>query len=199
MATIMTKAQQLRKNTPEKKSSSFQSKKGLSSFGKSAKTVPKPINKSKAKQLYRYKAEDSKSQRKEFDVLSLKIIQPSVAVLSTVNKVDTPQKAVHLVSKSAQLKKEKSQNPKIMTISLYQLKCDWLFNTYPLCQICNKRKSAQAHHARYGYRGRDDRTILAVCEPCHTEIHHGKNGVSQSRDELELLGESTHIEWELLS
>ena len=70
----------------------------------------------------------------------------------------------------------------------------WLFLEFPVCQICGDHASCEAHHAKYGMFGadRDDRYIVALCHPCHHEIHHGRGGYEKlgiTRDEVEIIGE----------
>lgn len=174
-----SKAKQLKKNkkpTKEKKpwgmrSGTLQSKTPLK-----CKTSLKSKTPLKTKSDKTYKCNTSKVAKNEKSNL-VKVIK-------------------HEKCNTAKVVKVKKETPEKMPEREYREKCDWIFSTYPICQICNKRKSEQAHHAKYGYRIRDDRTILAVCEPCHYEIHHGINGVSQSRQELETLGFETHDKWE---
>ena len=100
-------------------------------------------------------------------------------------------------SKASQTKKTRKTNPKKMSKPEYKKKCIWLFSKYPKCQICLINKAEDAHHADFGAGGKDDRTIIAVCQnPCHHEIHHGKNGVAVSTENLIELGLTNHEEWE---
>lgn len=99
--------------------------------------------------------------------------------------------------KSKQTKKNRKKNDKKMSKAEYQRKCDWLFSKYPKCQICLTNDAVDPHHAKHGAGGKDDRTIIAVCQnPCHYEIHHGRNGVGVSDEQLIQLGLQNHEEWE---
>ena len=100
-------------------------------------------------------------------------------------------------AKDKQLFKAKKTNPKKMPRAEYEAKCDWLFSKYPVCQICGVNPAVDPHHAKFGAGGKDDRTIIAVCQdPCHYQIHHGTKGVAVSTNELIELGFSNHDEWE---
>lgn len=46
-------------------------------------------------------------------------------------------------------------------------------DSHPVCQFCNKRPSAEAHHELPpGYPSRYDwRHMKALCIPCHVTVH----------------------------
>jgi len=109
-----------------------------------------------------------------------------------------------MYSKQSQLQKTRKPNPKIMPKAEYKKKCDWLFEKYPMCQICTINKSQDAHHTSFGNNGadKDDRTIISICRECHDMIHHNKtdivdmHGYKAMRHNLEKLGMNNHEEWE---
>ncbi len=101
------------------------------------------------------------------------------------------------ISKASQTKKNKKKSDKKMPKAEYERKCDWMFSKYPKCQICLVNNAVDAHHAQFGAGGKDDRTIISVCQnPCHYEIHHGKNGVEIPTEKLIQIGLQNHQEWE---
>lgn len=85
--------------------------------------------------------------------------------------------------KSAQTKKSKKINPKKLSACQkmgFINTIDSLSGGY--CQLCTIRTVADYHHSIYGSFGadKDDRSLMAICEVCHYEIHHGKNGIGQT-------------------
>ena len=115
------------------------------------------------------------------------------------NKRKKDPKPLTSILKKDQTEKKKSEIPRIMPRKEYREKCDWLFDQNKICQICNIRRAEQAHHAIYGSRMRDDRSIVAVCEKCHYAIHHGKDEPAKDRKEVEVIGERNHREWQKFS
>jgi len=53
----------------------------------------------------------------------------------------------------------------------------WLALEHPICQICNKRPSVDAHHLIFGCYGADknDTKLIAVCRKCHEYCHANKH------------------------
>ena len=108
-----------------------------------------------------------------------------------------------MYQKQSQLQKVKKQNPKKMDKKQYRDKCDFLFEKYPICQICGINKAEDAHHAKFGSMGadKDDRIIIVVCGECHHMIHHSRTGIVEKfgykamRHQLEQLGIRNHEEW----
>lgn len=100
-----------------------------------------------------------------------------------------------MYDKQTQLKKSKKINDKRLDAKKYKLKCQWLFDTYPKCQVCLVNDSNDAHHVLSGAY-KDDRTIISICRyPCHHNIHFGQYGIDISKDELLKIGKSNHEEW----
>jgi len=62
--------------------------------------------------------------------------------------------------------------PKRTLMKVYRQKKDAFLRRNPTCAVCKKRRSVHVHH-KFG-RGRllmDEALWLAVCFPCHDEIH----------------------------
>ncbi|QEL16544.1 hypothetical protein PX52LOC_03504 [Limnoglobus roseus] len=49
-----------------------------------------------------------------------------------------------------------------------------LLDTHPLCQMCEKEWSVEAHHLRYPARSITD--YLALCVTCHKQVEREKQG-----------------------
>ncbi|WP_201353835.1 hypothetical protein [Hydrogenimonas urashimensis] len=101
------------------------------------------------------------------------------------------------MTKAEQTRWNKPKSLKRMSPEHLQAFRSWLFLTFPTCQICGSHASCEAHHAKYGRSGadKDDRTLVALCHPCHYEIHHGKDGYAAlgvSREDVERIGEKNY-------
>ena len=106
-----------------------------------------------------------------------------------------------MLSKKSQTAWHKTKNLKRMSQKTLAAYRSWLFIEYPACQICGRHASCEAHHAVYGRSGadKDDRTLVALCHPCHYEIHHGKGGYESlgvDRDEIEDIGRVNYQRYE---
>ena len=77
---------------------------------------------------------------------------------------------------------------------------EWLFETHPICQVCGLATATEAHHSKYGYFGakKDDRSLVAICHPCHYQIHHGTKGVCKTRKEIEAIGSRNWEEYQAM-
>ena len=98
------------------------------------------------------------------------------------------------MTKSDQTKWNKPKKSRRMSAKELSKYRNWLFLEFPVCQICGEHASCEAHHAKYGRSGadKDDRSLVALCHPCHHEIHHGKGGYAKigiTREEVERIGE----------
>jgi len=166
------------------------------------KKPEKKLSPSKAEQLYKtpqiieknhiiYTQKDKKtlSDSKINQLKKNKIKTPKEKIKYSIDSSVLPN------CKTEQTHKTKRHNPRIMNRIEYVEKCDWIFEKFPVCEICEEAKAEQIHHARYGYRQRDDRTIMGVCEPCHYQVHHGTKGIEKERLELEERGFDIHKLW----
>lgn len=89
-------------------------------------------------------------------------------------------------TKKQQTKWKKSKDPKnLPPKELRAFKTYIGIKTKHICQICNKRLSAEYHHALYGAY-KDDRTLVAICRHCHSDIH--VKGDKEKRSFAELVG-----------
>lgn len=75
------------------------------------------------------------------------------------------------------MKLSKAENLKFRQFLVYE---------YPVCQICGKAPSDDAHHVRYGCYGadKDDRKQIAVCRACHDWCHEHKRESIEKYEEL---------------
>lgn len=79
--------------------------------------------------------------------------------------------------KGAVLKLPKAENLKFRQFLAYE---------YPICQICGKAPSDDAHHVVFGCYGadKDDRKQIAVCRACHDWCHEHKHESIEKYEEL---------------
>ena len=77
----------------------------------------------------------------------------------------------------AVLKLPKAENLKFRQFLAYE---------YPICQICGKAPSDDAHHVVFGCYGadKDDRKQIAVCRACHDWCHEHKHESIEKYEEL---------------
>lgn len=84
------------------------------------------------------------------------------------------------------MKLSKAENLKFRQFLAYE---------HPVCQICGKAPSDDAHHVRYGCYGadKDDRKQIAVCRACHKWCHDHKH---ESIEKYEGLADENWAEYE---
>ena len=165
-------------------------------WGKKPKKV---LSESKASQLYKnQETKESTTVKKVKNVPPSKLTQVSKNKSTNLKKTEKRSIDTSVLpnGKEAQLKKEEKDNPRKMNKIEYNDKCDWIFSTFPACEICKENQADQIHHSIYGYKQRDDRSIMGVCEECHYQVHHGTKGIKKSRGELEERGLKIHALWE---
>lgn len=74
-------------------------------------------------------------------------------------------------TKKEQLKWKKTKNPKKLPPKQLQAFKNYINKqTKYICQICNKRLAVEYHHALFG-ANKDDKTLVAICRHCHSDIH----------------------------
>ncbi len=79
-----------------------------------------------------------------------------------------------MYSKTQQLKKHRTPNPKKMPQVEYRAYVDFVNELAGgMCQCGCGRPASQIHHSMFGAGGRDDRFLVSICAEDHYTIHHG--------------------------
>ncbi len=102
------------------------------------------------------------------------------------------------MTKTQQTKKNRTPNPKKMSKTEYMLYVDFVFDLADYACQCGCGKAAnEIHHGRHGAGGRDDRTITAINNSCHFEIHHGTDIDIASKKKLKMreVGDANWVEY----
>ena len=95
-----------------------------------------------------------------------------------------------MLSKEDQLKKNKKPNLKKLSPIELQLFEEFIFEkSGGLCQLCKTEPLNTYHHSRFGNMGacKDDRSLIAICQADHHEIHHGNKGIGRALRNLAII------------
>jgi len=77
------------------------------------------------------------------------------------------------MTKQQQLYKAQKQKKRRLSKSEYKKYSLWVWEQYPICEICKSAATDDVHHLEYGAY-KDDTSIYPVCRSCHEWCHKNK-------------------------
>ncbi len=77
------------------------------------------------------------------------------------------------MTKDKQCYKAPKQKANRLSKSEYKAYSLWVWEQYPICEICQSASTDDVHHLKYGSY-KDDSSIYPVCRSCHEYCHQNK-------------------------